>query len=91
VYAVQDGAVEMRTFGRIEKPDGTVELVQRDSVIVRAGQVQAYLPGDIHDTRCFRKSALLFRFTERDLKVEDRIEHRVTRYPPPHFTWTAEL
>jgi hypothetical protein len=89
VYAVQEGAVEMRTFGRVETPDGTVDLIQRDSVIVRAGQVQAYLPGDIHDTRCLSDTALVFRFTERDLRIEDRVEHRVTRYPPPHVAWTT--
>jgi hypothetical protein len=90
VYAVQHGAVEMRTFVRVEGPDGRVELVQRDSVIVRAGQAQAYLPGDIHDTRCLSDTALLFRFTERDLRIEDGVEHRVARYAPPHFAWTAE-
>jgi hypothetical protein len=89
VYAVQDGAVEMRTFTRVERPDRTVELVQRDSIVVHAGQVQAYLPGDIHDTRCLTDTALLFRFTERDLKVEDRVEHRVARYPSPQFAWTT--
>lgn len=91
LYAVQHGAVEMRTFGRVEKPDGTVDLVQRDSVIVRPGRVQAYLPGDIHDTRCLSEKALVFRFTERDLKIEDRVEHRVRRYAPPPFTWTTEI
>ena len=38
-----------------------------------------YLPGDIHDTRCVTGPALLFRFTERDLKREDKEERRVTQ------------
>lgn len=89
VYAVQHGEVEMRTFGRIAAPDGRVRLVQRDSVVVRAGGALAYLPGDIHDTRCLSETALLFRFTERDLRHEDRVAGRVTRYEAPLDGWTG--
>jgi hypothetical protein len=32
-------------------------------------------------------TALLFRFTERDLKHEDRIEHRVARYVDRGGAW----
>lgn len=88
VYAVQHGEVEMRTFARIGAADGQVRLVQRDARIMRAGDAQAYLPGDIHDTRCLSASALLFRFTERDLHHEDRVEGRLTRYPQPQGGWT---
>jgi hypothetical protein len=88
-YAVQHGDVEMRTFARLESSDGIGGLVQRDARIMRAGDVQAYLPGDIHDTRCLTASALLFRFTERDLRHEDRIEGRVNRYPAPQDGWTC--
>jgi hypothetical protein len=45
-----------------------------------SGQVLAFRVGDIHDTRYLRDSALPFRLTERDLRIEDRIEHRLTRY-----------
>lgn len=88
IYAMQDGEIEMGTYGRVEDADG-VRLVKRHSTLVRAGQVQVYLPGDIHDTRCVSKSALLFRFTERDLRVEDRQEHRVTRYHERNGVWTS--
>ena len=88
IYAMQRGEIEMRTYGRIENPDGTVKLVQRNSTVVRPGQVQVYLPGDIHDTRCVNGPALLFRFTERDLRKEDREEHRVTRYVERDGNWT---
>lgn len=87
-YAIQSGEVEMRTFGRVEGADGRPRLVQRDSAILRAGDVQAYLPGDIHDTRCVNGPALLFRFTERDLRVEDHVERCVTRYDRPEPVWT---
>jgi hypothetical protein len=90
IYALQRGEIEMRTFARIETPDGNVQLVLRDSTRVRPGQVQVYLPGDIHDTRCVSGPALLFRFTERDLKREDKVERRVTRYVERDGAWTVE-
>lgn len=90
IYAVQRGEVEMGTYARVEEANGRVKLVKRDSVVLRAGQVQAYLPGDIHDTRCLSGSALLFRFTERDLKREDTEEHRVTRYIEQGGVWTPK-
>ena len=80
IYAIQQGEIEMGTYARIENPDGSVKLVKRNSTVVRPGQVQIYLPGDIHDTRCITGPALLFRLTERDLKKEDKEDHRVTRY-----------
>ncbi|HEY8572487.1 hypothetical protein [Phenylobacterium sp.] len=88
VYALQRGEIEMRTYGRVDEADGRVRLVQRDSTVLRPGQALAYLPGDIHDTRCLTDSALLFRFTERDLKIEDRLERRVTRYVDGGGVWT---
>ena len=88
IYAMQQGESEMGTYARIENPDGSVKLVKRGSTLVRPGQVQVYLPGDIHDTRCVSGPALLFRFTERDLKKEDREEHRVTRYVEQDGAWT---
>jgi hypothetical protein len=89
IYAMQQGEIEMGTYARIEAPDGSVKLVKRDSTLVRPGQVQAYLPRDIHDTRCMKGPALLFRFTERDLKKEDREEHHVTRYVERNGVWTV--
>ena len=87
IYAVQQGEIEMATYVRIESPDGKVRLVKRDATLVRAGQVKVFLPGDIHDTRCMTGPALLFRFTERDLKKEDK-EGRVTRYFERDGVWT---
>ena len=89
IYAMLEGEIEMGTYARIEDPQGGVRLVKRDSTLVRAGQVQIYLPGDIHDTRCMTRSALLLRFTERDLRIEDRQAGRVTRYHQRNGVWTA--
>jgi hypothetical protein len=89
VYAVQQGEIEIRTFARIEDGAGASRLVQRDSAVLRPGHALAYLPGDIHDTRCLSEAALLFRFTERDLKHEDRVAGRLTRYPQPAVGWTT--
>lgn len=88
IYAIQQGEIEMRTYARVANRDGTIGLVMRDSTLMRPGQVQVYLPGDIHDTRCMKGPALLYRFTERDLKKEDKDEHRVTRYVERDGVWT---
>ena len=88
IYALLQGEIEMGTYARIEDSDGNVKLVKRNSTLVRHGQVQVYLPGDIHDTRCISGPALLFRFTERDLKKEDKEEHRLTRYVEQDGVWT---
>jgi hypothetical protein len=79
----------MRSYARIEDQDGRVQLVKRDSTLVKSGQVMVYLPGDIHDTRCISETALLFRFTERDLKKEDKEEGKVTRFIEREGIWTV--
>jgi len=91
IYAVQKGEIEMATYARIEDPDGKVRLVKRDETLVRPGQSKVFLPGDIHDTHCVSGPALLYRFTERDLKKEDKEEHRVTRYAERDGIWTVGL
>lgn len=87
LYGIQHGEIEMGTYARIEDEDGAVRLVKRNTTLVRAGEAQLYLPGDIHDTRCVSDPALLFRFTERDLRVEDRRHHRLTRYVDDNGIW----
>ena len=89
IYAVQKGEIEMGTYGRVVDLDGSIRLVKRGSTLVRPGQVQIYLPGDIHDTRCVAGPALLFRFTERDLKNEDNENRNVTRYVLRDSVWTV--
>jgi hypothetical protein len=87
IYAVQQGEIEMGTYVRVHSPDGKVQLVKRDTTLVRPGQTKVFLPGDIHDTRCVSGPALLFRFTERDLKKEDQEEGMVTRYVERDGVW----
>lgn len=91
IYALQQGEIEMGTYARLQGPDGNDRLVKRGSTLVRPGQVRVYLPGDIHDTRCMSGPALLFRFSERDLKQEDREDHWVTRYVERVGVWTVGL
>ncbi|MEO8443960.1 MAG: hypothetical protein ABI567_03020 [Gammaproteobacteria bacterium] len=79
----------METYARINNRDGSAKLVKRNATVVRPGQVQVYLPGDIHDTRCLTGPALLLRFTERDLTKEDKEEHQVTRYVERGGVWTS--
>lgn len=90
IYAVQQGAIEVTTYARIEDPDGSMKLVRRAATVIWAGQSQLYLPGDIHDTRCIDGPALLFRFTERDLKKEEKEAGRLTRYVNQAGTWIPE-
>lgn len=89
VYAVQSGELEIRTYARIEALSGEPRLVLRDASRLRAGEARAYLPGDIHDTRCLTDNALLFRFTERDLRHEDQVEGKLTRFVERDGFWTV--
>jgi len=89
VYAVQSGALEIGTYAKVAAPDGTIALVERDRSVLRRGEARAYFAGDIHDTRCLSGSATLFRFTERDLKVEDQVERKLTRFVERDGLWTV--
>jgi len=83
IYAVQRGETEMGTYVRVHDARGKMQLVKRDSSVVRPGDVKVYLPGDIHDTRCTAGPLLLYRFTSCDLKKEN-----VTRYAQRNGAWT---
>jgi hypothetical protein len=89
VYGVQSGELEVGTYAKLIDAAGNVRLVRRDMHVLRPGEARAYLPGDIHDTRCLSDSALLFRFTERDLRHEDRVEQRLTRFVDQNGEWTV--
>ena len=89
IYAVHQGESEMGTYGAVQGGEGHVTLVQRDTALVTSAQARVYLPGDIHDTLCVSGPALLFRFTAMDLKHEDLIEHRVTRYVERDGEWAV--
>lgn len=88
VYAVQSGRLEVGTYARQTDGSGRESLVRRDTTVLLPGETRAYLAGDIHDTRCI-DDALLFRFTERDLRHEDRVERRVTRFVELDGDWVA--
>lgn len=88
VYAVQSGELEIGTYGRVRDGEDT-RLVRRDTAILRPGEARAYLPGDVHDTRCLTEHALVFRFTERDLRHEDQVERKVTRFVERDGEWLA--
>lgn len=89
VYAVQSGELEVGTYAKVGDAQGGVRLVRRDMHVLRPGEAHAYLPGDIHDTRCLTETALLFRFTERDLHHEDRVERKLTRFVERRGQWTV--
>lgn len=89
LYGVQSGELEVCTYGKVEDEHGRVRLVRRDMHVLRPGEARAYLPGDIHDTRCLSDEALLFRFTERDLRHEDQVERKLTRFVALDGEWTS--
>lgn len=89
IYAVQQGEIEMGTYDRINGADGAEHLADRQATLLRPGCASVYLPGDVHDTLCVAGPALLFRFTERDLKHEDLTEHRITRFRQQNGRWSA--
>lgn len=90
VYGVQSGALEIGSYVRV--PDDRGErLVRRDTIVLRPGEARAYLPGDIHDTRCITDDALVFRFTERDLRHEDQVARKIMRFVERSGVWRVPL
>lgn len=89
IYGIQQGEMEVGTYRRVQDSDGRVRLVRRDVAHLRPGDARVYLPGDIHDTRCTSGRVLYLRFTERDLKQEEREGH-VTRYVERKGAWTVD-
>lgn len=89
VYAVQSGELEVGTYSKDVQPDGALILVEKGRSVLRPGEARVYLPGEVHDTRCVSDTALLFRFTERDLRHEDQVEGKVTRFIDRDGQWTA--
>lgn len=85
LYGVLHGVMEMATYARVEEPGEGPRLVKRGSTRVRPGDVQVYLPGDIHDTLCVSGPAIQFRFTARDL----RRETSMMRYTDAGGAWVA--
>lgn len=87
IYGVLQGAMEMGTYARVETPGKNPRLVKRGSMLVRPGDVQVYLPGDIHDTLCVSGPAIQFRFTARDL----RRETTMVRYADAGGVWVPSV
>jgi hypothetical protein len=81
--------LEVRTYAKTTAAGGRTALVLREETVLRPGESRAYLPGDVHDTRCQSESALLFRFTERDLRIEDQVDGQVTRFIEDGGVWTT--
>jgi hypothetical protein len=89
IYGVQQGEMEIGTYGLVPEPDGRGRLVRRETYLLRSGETRAYLPGDIHDTRCTKGPVLYYRFTDRDLKKEEDEGHKITRYVQSNGVWTG--
>jgi len=83
IYGVLQGEMEMGSYTRVYDENSNVHLAKQGLKLVRPGDVQVYLPGDIHDTRCVNGPAIQFRFTARDL----RLETNMTRYIDLDGAW----
>jgi hypothetical protein len=79
IYAVQSGEMEMKTYKPMTDEDGKLDLVCRETYRLRAGESKAYLPGDVHATKCISESVLMLRLTSCDLKGESR-DGKMNRY-----------
>ena len=82
LYAVGTGTMEMSTYHRAVNPKGELHLVRRETYQLQPGDCRAFLPEDIHETRCLSERAILLRFTSCDLREEERAG-RIIRYPQP--------
>ena len=87
IYGVLQGVMEMATYASVEEPGKSPRLVKRGSTLVRPGDVQVYLPRDIHDTLCVSGPAIQFRFTARDL----RRETTMIRYADAGGVWVPSV
>lgn len=70
IYGVLQGEMEMGSYTRGNDGNSHSRLIKQGLKLVRQGDVQVYLPGDVHDTRCVKGPAIQFRFTARDLRLE---------------------
>ncbi|PIP93525.1 MAG: hypothetical protein COW00_15185 [Bdellovibrio sp. CG12_big_fil_rev_8_21_14_0_65_39_13] len=71
IYSVLEGEVEMGNYFNWQKTADRSQLILKDKVILKKGDVQIYYPGDIHDTKCLSENALIIRLTSCDLSVEE--------------------
>ena len=81
IYAVAEGSVEMGTYAKLGE-GRSVPLVRRNSTRMEAGASKVFLPGDIHDTLCASRRAVILRLTSCDLRKEDA-EGRMARFSAP--------
>ncbi|WP_299579303.1 hypothetical protein [uncultured Microbulbifer sp.] len=72
-YALQFGQVQMATYGLLSETNTEAQLLSRGADIMHPGNCRAFLPGDIHDTRCMSDYSLMFRLTSCDFSREKRL------------------
>jgi hypothetical protein len=79
IYAVVSGEMDMGNYVKLTQPDSSFRLILKSRETLFAGDTRIYFPGEIHDTRCASKDAVILRFTSSDLKIEERLG-RMRRY-----------
>ncbi|CAL2104178.1 conserved protein of unknown function [Tenacibaculum sp. 190130A14a] len=86
IYAVLQGSSKMGLFNRVFFPDGTMDVVQKEATILKAGECRVYLPGDIHNTQTLKDNTVMLRLTSCDFFKEVE-EGRLIRYLDNVTTW----
>ncbi|OIQ18123.1 MAG: hypothetical protein BM557_07875 [Flavobacterium sp. MedPE-SWcel] len=86
IYSTVIGQSKMGLFNRVFYPDGTMNIVQKDSYMLNAGQCSVYLPGDIHDTHTLENNTLMLRLTSCDF-LKELEKGRLVRYSNLNDKW----
>lgn len=79
IYSVVEGIVEMGSYINWIKSPEESQLMAKNKILLKSGNAEIYYPGDIHDTKCLSKNAIILRLTSCDLKVEEG-EGRMKRF-----------
>lgn len=79
IYALVSGEVEMGTYVNAVRADGSDRLIPKDREKLKTGDTRIYFSGEIHDTLCLSKNAVILRLTSLDLGEEEQ-SGRMKRY-----------
>lgn len=79
IYAVISGTMEMGSYFKFTLPNDEYSLILKKREELSTGNTSTYFPGEIHDTLCLSKKAVILRLTSLDLKSEERLG-RMHRY-----------
>lgn len=86
IYGTVEGQSKMGLYNRVFYPDGSMQVVQKDAYVLKAGECSVYLPGDIHDTFTLEENTVMLRLTSCDF-LQELNEGRLVRYANTATHW----